>query len=70
MEDCRDVGKEYMLEDIIRDGDDEDVTSLFRNPSGEGDEQNQRDVSGEGDEIEARDDSHNVGPLTKSGEVY
>ena len=59
-----------MLEDIIRDGDDEDVTSLFLNPSSEGDEQNQSDGSGEGDEIEPRDDSHNVGPSTKSGEVY
>ena len=26
--------------------------------------------AGEGMEIEARDGSHNVGPLTKSGEVY
>ena len=57
MEHGRDVEKENMLEDIIRDGDDEDVTSLFLNPSGEGDEQNRRDGSGEGDEQDQRDGS-------------
>jgi hypothetical protein len=70
MEHDRDLEKEYMLEDIICDGDDEDVTLLFLNLSHEGDEQSRSDGSGEGDEIEARDDSHNVGTSTKSGEVY
>jgi hypothetical protein len=40
MEHGKDVEKEYMLEDIIRDGDNEDVTSMFLNPLGERDEKN------------------------------
>ncbi len=53
MEHDRDVEKEYILEDIIRD--DEDVTSLYLNPSGEGDEQNRGD--GSGDKQDQRDGS-------------
>ena len=49
----RDLEKEYNVEDIIRD--DEDVTSLYLNPSGEGDEQNRGD--GPGDEQDQRDGS-------------
>jgi hypothetical protein len=40
--------QENIIEDIIRDNDD-DVTSLFLNNSGEVDEQNRRDGSGEGE---------------------
>jgi hypothetical protein len=39
----RDEAQKNIIEDIIRDGDD-DVTSMFLNNSGEGDEQNRRDV--------------------------
>jgi hypothetical protein len=35
----RDESQENIIEDIIHDGDD-DVTSLFLNNSGEGDDQN------------------------------
>jgi hypothetical protein len=45
----RDEDQENIIEDIIRDGDD-DVTSLFLKNSGEGDYQNRRDGSDEGDE--------------------
>ncbi len=51
----RDLEKEYIVEDIIRD--DEDVTSLYLNQSGEGDEQNRGDASGQGDEQDQRDGS-------------
>ena len=51
----RDLEKEYIIEDIIRD--DEDVTSLYLNQSGEGDEQNRGDGSGQGDEQDQRDGS-------------
>jgi hypothetical protein len=44
----RDEIQENIIEDIIRDGDD-DVTSLFLNNSGEGEEQNRRDGSDEGE---------------------
>ena len=80
----RDLEKEYIVEDIIRD--DEDVTSLYLNQSGEGDEQNRGDGSGEGDEQDQRDGSgegegdgsdegeaDGVGgtlSITKSSEVY
>jgi hypothetical protein len=42
----RDEFQENIIEDIIHDNDD-DVTSLFLNNSGEGDDQNRRD-EGEG----------------------
>jgi hypothetical protein len=80
----RDEIEENIIEDIIRDNDD-DVTSLFLNNSGEGDEQNRRDGSDEGegvgegggasegegagsDEGEA-DGSGGTLNITKSGEV-
>jgi hypothetical protein len=44
----RDEDQENIIEDIIRDGDD-DVTLLFLNNSGEGDDQNRRDGSDERD---------------------
>jgi hypothetical protein len=40
----RDEYQENIIEDIIRDGDD-DVTSLFLNNSSEGDDQNRRNGS-------------------------
>jgi hypothetical protein len=46
----RDESQENIIEDIIRDGDD-DVTSLFLNNSDEGDEQNRRDGSDEGEGV-------------------
>jgi hypothetical protein len=74
----RDEFQENIIEDIIRDNDD-DVTSLFLNNSGEGDGQNRRDGSGEGggagegegagsDEGGA-DGSDRILHITKSGEV-
>jgi hypothetical protein len=48
--------KENMIDEMIRDGDD-DVTSLFLNNSDEGDEQNRRDGSNEGNEQDQRDGS-------------
>jgi hypothetical protein len=44
----REEDQENIIEDIIFDGDD-DVTSLFLNNSGEGDDQNRRDGSDEGE---------------------
>jgi hypothetical protein len=44
----RDEFQEDIIEDIIRDNDD-NVTLLFLNNSGEGDEQNRRDSSDEGE---------------------
>jgi hypothetical protein len=44
----RDEFQEDHIEDIIRDNDD-DVTSLFLNNSGEGDKQNHRDGFDEGE---------------------
>ena len=57
-----------MLEEIIRDGDD-DITSHFLNDSGEGMD-GEDDGSDEG--MEGEDDGSVVGTLiiTKSGEVY
>jgi hypothetical protein len=52
----RDKDQENIIEDIIRDRDD-DVTSLFLNNSHEGDDQNQRDGSDGGDEQDQRDGS-------------
>ena len=51
----RDLEKEYLVEEIIHDN--EDVTSLYLNQSGEGDEQNRGDDSGQGDEQDQRDGS-------------
>jgi hypothetical protein len=81
----RDEDQENIIEDIIRDGDD-DVTSLFLNNSSAGDVQNRRDGSDEGDEQDQRDGSGERGGagsdegeadgsggtlnITKSGEVY
>ncbi len=45
----RDDFQENIIEDIIRDNNDDDVTSLFLNNSGEGDEQNHRDGFDEGE---------------------
>ena len=65
-EHARDEEQENMLEEIIRDGDD-DITSHFLNDSGEG-------MDGSGDRMEEGEDdgSAGVGALTvaKSGEVY
>ena len=59
----RDEFNEDLLENIIRGGDD-DVTSLFLNNSGEGDEElNRRDGSGEG-EVDRSDE----GEVDRSGE--
>jgi hypothetical protein len=44
----RDEFQENIIKDIIRDNDG-DVTLLFLNNSGEGDEQNRRDGSNEGE---------------------
>jgi hypothetical protein len=58
----RDEFQENIIEDIIRDNDD-DVTSLFLNNSSEGDDQNQRD-EGEGagsDEGEGAGEGKGVG---------
>jgi hypothetical protein len=44
----RDKFQENIIKDIIRDNDD-DVTLLFLNNSGEGDKQNRRDGSDEGE---------------------
>ena len=66
MEHDRDLEQEEVLEEIIRDGDD-DITSQFLNdPDGEG-----REDDGSGGEGED-DGSAGVGALTvaKSGEVY
>jgi hypothetical protein len=80
----RDEFQENIIEDIIRDNDD-DVTLLFLNKPDEGDEQNRRDGSDEGegagegggsgegegadsDEGEA-DGSDRTLNITKSGEV-
>jgi hypothetical protein len=46
----RDEFQEDIIEDIIHDNDD-DVTSLFLNNSGEGDEQNRRDGFDEGEGV-------------------
>jgi hypothetical protein len=63
-EHARDEEQENMLEEIIRDGDD-DITSHFLNDSGEG-------MDGSGERMEREDDGSGVGTLiiTKSGEVY
>jgi hypothetical protein len=46
-----DLGRDEFQENIIEDihDNDDDVTSLFLNNSGEGDEQNRRDGSDEGE---------------------
>ena len=63
-EHARDEEQENMLEEIIRDGDD-DITSHFLNDSGEG-------MDGSGERMEREDDGSGVGTLiiTKSREVY
>ena len=63
-EHARDEEQENMLEEIIRDGDD-DITSHFLNDSGEG-------MDGSGERMEREDDGSGVGTLiiTKSGQVY
>ena len=69
MEHDRDLEQEKALEEIIREGDDDIMTSQFLNDSdGEG-----REDDGSGDRMEGEDDgSGGVGALTvaKSGEVY
>jgi len=70
----RDEDQENILEGMIREGDD-DVTSLYLNNSGEGDQElDRRDGSGEGeadgsDEGEA-DGSGGTLNITNSGEVH
>jgi hypothetical protein len=49
----RDEDQENIIEDIICDGDD-NVTSLFLNNSGEGDDLNRRDGSDERDDQDRR----------------
>ena len=63
-EHARDEEQENMLEEIIRDGDD-DITSHFLNDFGVG-------MDGSGERMEREDDGSGVGTLiiTKSGEVY
>jgi hypothetical protein len=69
MELGRDEEKENMIKDMIRDGHN-DVTSLFLNNCGEGDDQNQRDGSDEGDEQDRRDGSgEGEGDDTDEGEA-
>jgi hypothetical protein len=68
----RDEFQENIIEDIIRDNDD-DVTSLFLNNSGERDEQNQRD-EGEGagsdkGEGAGSDEGEGAGEEEGAGEV-
>ena len=55
----RDLEKEYIVEDIIRD--DDDITSIYLNQSGEGDERTRGDGSGEGDEQDHRGDRSGEG---------
>jgi hypothetical protein len=55
----RDLEKEYIVEEIIRD--DEDITSLYLNQSGEGDERTRGDASGEEDEQDNRGDGSGEG---------
>ena len=62
----RDLEKEYIVEDIIRD--DDDITSLYLNQFGEGDEQNRGDGSGEGDEQDHRGDGSGEGEGDDSDE--
>jgi hypothetical protein len=79
----RDEFQENIIEDIIHDNND-DVTSLFLNNSGEGDDQNQRDEgegtgsdegegAGEGEGADSDegevDGSNRTVNITKSGEV-
>ena len=70
----RDEDQENILEGMIREGDD-DVTSLYLNNSGEGDQElDRRDGSGEGEadgsgEGEA-DGSGGTLNITNSGEVH
>jgi hypothetical protein len=63
-EHARDEEQENMLEEIIRDEDD-DMISHFLNDSGEG-------MDGSGERMEREDDGSGVGTLiiTKSGKVY
>ncbi|KAK1597822.1 hypothetical protein QYE76_017498 [Lolium multiflorum] len=62
----RDLEKEYIIEDIIRD--DDDITSLYLNQSGEGDEQNHGDGSDEGDEQDHHGDGSGEGEGDDSDE--
>jgi hypothetical protein len=63
-EHARDEEQVNMLEEIIRDGDD-DITSHFLNNSGEG-------MDSSSERMEREDDGSGVGTLiiTKSSEVY
>ena len=75
MEHDRDLEQEKVLEDIIRDGDD-DITSRYLNDSdGEGREDDDSGGEGEDDDSDGEgedDGSAGVGALTvaKSTEVY
>jgi hypothetical protein len=64
MDDGRDEQAEQTLLDLIADGG-EDDGSQFLNDSGEGMELERGDEGQTND-----DDEENVGPLTKSSEVY
>jgi hypothetical protein len=63
----RDDFQENIIEDIIRDND-EDVTSLFLNNSGEGDEHNRRDGFDEGEGAGEDDGGTGEGEGAREGE--
>ena len=69
MDHGRDEDQENIVEDMIRGGDDDDITSKFLNDSGEGVE---GEADGSGEEMEGEADGSSSGTLitTKSGEVY
>jgi hypothetical protein len=62
----RDLEKEYIVEEIIRD--DDNITSLYLNQSGEGDERTRGDGSGEGDERTRGDGSGEGDELDHRGD--
>ena len=67
----RDLEKEFLVEEIIRD--DEDITSLYLNQSGEGDDRTRGDASGEEDEQDNRGDGSGddcEGEAHDAAEVY
>ena len=55
----RDLEQEYLVEEIIRD--DDDITSLYLNQSGEGDERTRGDGSDEEDDQDHRGDGSGEG---------
>ena len=69
MDHGRDEEQENLLENMIRDGDDVDITSQFLNDSSEGVE---GEADGSGEEMEGEADGSGSRTLinTESGEVY